>query len=66
MCGSACFWRLPAYHQEHTTLLGASGLTLERSGWSAVGRGLADQDQQRSRRFSPTVKPEDPRAVVSS
>jgi len=35
-------------------------LPLERGGWSVVGRGLADHDheQQRSSRFSPTVKPE--------
>jgi hypothetical protein len=28
MCGSTCFGRLPAHHQEHTTALGASGLTV--------------------------------------
>jgi len=28
MCGSTCFVRLPAHHQEHTTALGASGLTV--------------------------------------
>jgi hypothetical protein len=27
MCGSSCFGRLPAHHQEYTTALGASGLT---------------------------------------
>jgi len=31
-----------------------------------VGRGLADHDQQRSSRFSPTVKPEASSAVVCS
>ena len=68
MCGSTCFGRLPAHHQEHTTALGASGLTageqrLERCwSWS----GLPDHDQQHSSRFSPTVKPEAPSAVVCS
>jgi len=28
MCGSTCFERHPAYHQEHTTALGASGITV--------------------------------------
>jgi len=42
MCGSTCFGRLPARHQEHTTALGASGFTvgekrLERC-WSWSGR----------------------------
>jgi len=44
-------------------------LPLARSGWSVVGRVLADlpdHDQQRSSRFSPTAKPEDSSAVVSS
>jgi len=61
MCGSTCFGRLPAHHLEHTTALGASGFTVE----VAVGRGL-DHDQQRSSRFSPTVKYEAPSAVVCS
>jgi len=44
---------------------------MERSGWSVVGRGLAgynwsDHDQQRSSRFSATVKPEAVSAVVFS
>jgi len=39
---------------------------LERSGWSVVGCGLTDHNQQRSNRFSPTVKPEAPSAVVCS
>ena len=30
MCGSTCFGRLPAHHQEHTTALGASGFTVGR------------------------------------
>jgi len=41
-------------------------LPLERSSWSVVGRGLADHDQKRSSRFSPTVKPEAPSAIVCS
>jgi len=41
MCGSTCFGRLHAYHQEITTALTASGFTLERGGSSVVGRGLA-------------------------
>ena len=41
-------------------------LPLERSGWSVVGRGLADHDQQRCYRHSPTVKPEAANAIVSS
>jgi hypothetical protein len=28
MCGSTCFGRLLAHHQEHTTALGASGFTV--------------------------------------
>ena len=66
MCGSTCFGRLNAHHQEHTTALGASGFTvgewwLERC-WSWPG----DHGQQRSNRHSPTVKPEAPSAVVRS
>ena len=42
ICGSTCFGRLSAHHQEHTTALGASGSTfgrkrLERC-WSWSGR----------------------------
>jgi len=42
MCGSTCFGRLSAHHQERTTALGASGFTvgawrLERC-WSWSGR----------------------------
>ena len=53
MCGSTCFGRLHAYHQELTTALAASGFTgkiwsysvslvlpLDRGGSSVVGRGL--------------------------
>jgi len=39
---------------------------LERGGSSVVGRGLADHDQQRCHRHTPTVKPEAANAVVSS
>jgi len=28
MCGSTCFGRLSAHHQERTTALGASGFTV--------------------------------------
>jgi hypothetical protein len=66
MCGSTCFGRLPAHHQEHTTALGASGITVRERGWSVVGRGLPEHDQQRSSRFTPTVIPEAPSAVVCS
>jgi len=41
MCGSTCFGRFLAHHQELTTALTASGFTLERGGSSVVGRGLA-------------------------
>jgi hypothetical protein len=41
MCRSACFGRLHANHQEFTTVLTASGCTLERGGSSVVGRCLA-------------------------
>jgi len=43
MYRSTCFWRLHAHHQELTTALTASDFTLERSGSSVVGRGLAGQ-----------------------
>jgi len=61
MCRSTCFGRLHTHHQEHTTALTASGFTLECSGSSVVGRGLAvwlDHDQQRCYHHAPTVKPE--------
>jgi len=43
MCGSTCFGRLPAHHQEHTTALGASGFTVREKlqrfwSWSATPR----------------------------
>jgi len=66
MCGSTCFGRLSAHHQEPLVLM------LESGDSSVVGRGLAgydnlpDYDQQRSNRHSPTVKPEAPSTVVRS
>ena len=42
MCGSTCFGRFLAHHQELTSALTASGFTLERGGSSVVGRGLPD------------------------
>jgi len=51
MFRSTCFVRHHAHHQELTTALTASGITLERGGSSVIGRGLAgnwpDHDQQR-------------------
>jgi len=41
-------------------------LQLVSGGWSVVGRGLPDHDQQLSSRHSPTVKPEAASAVVCS
>jgi hypothetical protein len=66
MCGSTCFERFPAHHQEHTSALGDSGFTVGEKQLELVGRGLADHDQQRSSRFFPTVKPESPSADVCS
>jgi len=43
MFRSTRFGRLHAHHQELTTALTASGLTLKRGGSSVVGRGLAGQ-----------------------
>jgi hypothetical protein len=44
MCGSTCFGRLSAHHQEHATTLGASGFTVEEKRldrcWSWSGRLL--------------------------
>jgi len=47
MCGSTCFGRLPAHHQEHTTALGASVLTVGALlvvVWWVIN--LPDHDQQ--------------------
>ena len=41
-----------------STAVAASGLSLERGGSSAVGRGLPNHDQQRCYHHGPTVKPE--------
>jgi hypothetical protein len=49
-----------------TTAVAASVLPLERGGSSAVGRGRADHDLQRSNHHSSTVKPEAVNAVVRS
>jgi hypothetical protein len=38
MCGSKCFGRFLAHHQELTTALAALVLLLERGGSSVVGR----------------------------
>jgi len=57
MCGSTCFGRFLAHHQELTTALAASGV---------VGRGLADHDLKRCFRHASTVKPEVANAIVSS
>jgi len=69
MCGSTCFGRLPAHHQEHTNTLAASGITVrERRSercWSWSG-SLVDHDQQRSDRLSLTVIPEAPSEFVCS
>jgi len=54
MCGSTCFGRLSAHHQERTTAIGASGITVGAWRLELFGRGLAgyhylpDHDQQRS------------------
>jgi hypothetical protein len=46
------------------TAVAVSGLSLERGGSSAVGRGMADHDHQCSYHHAPTVKPEAATAVV--
>jgi hypothetical protein len=67
MCGSTCFGRFLAHHQELTTALAASQvLPFERGGSSAAGRGLPDHDQQHCYHHAPTVKREAVNAVVSS
>jgi len=46
MCGSTCFGRLHAHHQELTTALTASGFyRWSVGGSSVVGRGLVITDQ---------------------
>ena len=79
ICGSTCFGCLPTHHQERTTALGASGFTvgeqwLERClvvVWSVMRKlrfPITGQTttKLRSSHCSPTVKPEDPSAVVRS
>jgi hypothetical protein len=71
MCGSTCFGRFIACHQELTTALAACGFTVECGGNNVVGRGLAgynlpDHNQQHCYRHAPTLKPEAANAVVSS
>jgi hypothetical protein len=51
MCGSTCFGRLHAHHQELTTALAASDYN------------RPDHDQQRCYRHAPTLKPEAANAV---
>jgi len=65
MCGSTCFGRLSANHQERTTALRTSGFTV--GAWQLeLCWSWSYHDQQRSNRCSPTVKPEAPSAVVRS
>ena len=66
MCGSTCFGRLPAHHQEHTTALGASGFTVGEKRLERFWSWSADHYQQRFSRFSPTVKPQASSAVYAS
>jgi len=61
MCGSACFGRLHAHHQELATALAASGFTLERGGSTVIGCGQTTLLPPRSK-----AKPEAVNAVVSS
>jgi hypothetical protein len=65
MFRSTCFGLLHAHHQEPTTALTASSLTLERSDSSVVGRGCVPRPTTllppRSK-----VKPEAVNAAVSS
>jgi hypothetical protein len=67
---STRFGRLHAHYQELTTVLIASGFTLERGGSSAVGRGLAGYPTRpRLTTLLPPrskVKPEAINVVVSS
>jgi len=58
MYSLTCFGRPHVHHQERTAAQWASGLPLERGGWSVFGRGLAGYAG------TPTVKPEAPSAVV--
>jgi hypothetical protein len=66
MCGSTCFGRLSAHHEERRTALEAPGFTV--GAWRLEGfwSWSADYDQQRSKRHAPMVKPRAPSAVVRS
>jgi hypothetical protein len=68
MFRSPCFGRLHAHHQELTTALTASGFTLERSGSSAAGRGLAGNSvhQLHIQQPSTYAKPEAASTVLGS
>jgi hypothetical protein len=69
MCGSTCFGRRSAHHQESTTALGAFGFTVGMWQLSVVSRGLAGYaciTCQTMTNNAPTVKPEAPSAVVRS
>jgi len=66
MFRSTCFERLHAHHQELTTALTASGLTLECGGISVVGRGLARPRPTTLLPPRSKVKPVAVNAVVSS
>jgi len=67
MCGSTCFGRLSAHHQERTTALGASGFVVGawrlECCWSWSG-SLCRKTCQTTTNNDPTVKPEAPSAVV--
>jgi len=62
ICGSTCFGRLSAHHQERKTALGASGFTV----WSVAVGALLVVVCQTATNNAPTVKPEAPSAVVRS
>jgi hypothetical protein len=50
MCGSTCFGRLPAHHQEHTTALETSGFTV---GEKRLERCCSRSDGTRPTTFQP-------------
>jgi hypothetical protein len=66
MCGSTCFGRLFAHHQEHTTALGFSDFTVGEWWLECFWSWSARPYQQCSNRHSPMVKPEAPSAVAHS
>jgi hypothetical protein len=59
MCGSTCFGRFPAHHQEHTTALAAYGFIVEA--WS--GRAARPRTQH-DYHYDTKVKPEAATAVI--